>query len=765
MVIDVLTVDITQNDTTICEGDSLVLLANGSQTYPSGSNNSQLSGTLNNGLVGYWPFNGNANDESGNGNNGTVNGATLRADRSGTLSSAYYLISGQEINFGYSSEFEITSNNIKTVSLWYYSQNGKYPFLSKYENSVSSNSNFFIGSAAPSFNPGTGSIITANGSNAYFFPMSNGTWHHLLVIYDGLSSNMKLYHNGIFIDSSNLNFNLNPSNKELKVQGDKMNVDYLDSDGIIDDIAIWDRALNSQEIQQLYSNQNYTYNWSPGGETTSSITVQPSATTTYTVDVTSGTTTCQSDVTVTVNPKDDPTFAYSASSYCSSDSDPSATISGTSGGIFTANSAGLNINSSSGLIDLDASTAGTYTIKYLTTGVCPDSSTQDITIHTSPTVDLGNDTTICTGNTLTLDAGAGYSYLWSDASTNQTLDVTTFGIYDVTITDNNNCTATDQINVLFETLSVFAGSDQTVCDGDSVTLSGSTSGTICATAAEGQPATLTAPAGAVFTSVVFASYGLPEGTCGSFTIGSCHSTTSQSVVEGLILGQNSVTIQAENGIFGDPCPGTVKKLFIEAQWSYSNSSTTFAWDNGVTDGATFVPTATTTYTVTGTNTNACTATDDVTITVLQVATHTLNTVACDSSLFDGNWLTSTGTYHDTLVAANGCDSIVTLNLTINNSPTVDLGIDTILCSGTTIDLNAGNGFSYLWSDATTNQFLTASTTGEYSVTITDGNGCTDSDTINVTLATPLVVTLDSTNITCNGLTDGTATATCNWRNT
>ena len=51
MVIDVLIVDINQNDTTICEGDSLVLLANGSQTYPSGSNNSQLSGTLNNGLV------------------------------------------------------------------------------------------------------------------------------------------------------------------------------------------------------------------------------------------------------------------------------------------------------------------------------------------------------------------------------------------------------------------------------------------------------------------------------------------------------------------------------------------------------------------------------------------------------------------------------------------------------------------------------------------------------------------------------------------
>ena len=44
-----------------------------------------------NGLVGWWPFNGNANDESGNGNNGMVNGATLTSDRCGNISSAYFL--------------------------------------------------------------------------------------------------------------------------------------------------------------------------------------------------------------------------------------------------------------------------------------------------------------------------------------------------------------------------------------------------------------------------------------------------------------------------------------------------------------------------------------------------------------------------------------------------------------------------------------------------------------------------------------------------
>ncbi|MEN9333736.1 MAG: hypothetical protein RLY35_916, partial [Bacteroidota bacterium] len=42
-----------------------------------------------NGLVAWYPFNGNANDESGNGNNGTVNGATLTMDRNGNASGAY----------------------------------------------------------------------------------------------------------------------------------------------------------------------------------------------------------------------------------------------------------------------------------------------------------------------------------------------------------------------------------------------------------------------------------------------------------------------------------------------------------------------------------------------------------------------------------------------------------------------------------------------------------------------------------------------------
>jgi hypothetical protein len=65
-----------------------------------------------------------------------------------------------------------------------------------------------------------------------------------------------------------------------------------------------------------------------------------------------------------------------------------------------------------------------------------------------PVVDLGNDTSICQGSTLTLDAGAGdYSYLWSDNSTGQTLDVTTTGDYSVTVTDAAGCQGQDAIYV------------------------------------------------------------------------------------------------------------------------------------------------------------------------------------------------------------------------------------------------------------------------------------------------------------------------------
>ena len=96
--------------------------------------------------------------------------------------------------------------------------------------------------------------------------------------------------------------------------------------------------------------------------------------------------------------------------------------------------------------------------------------------------------------------------------------------------------------------------------------------TACLTVNGGYSGTISAPTGNVFTSVEFASYGTPTGSCGSFVIdNSCHSANSQSVVEGLLLGQNSLTISPDNPTFGgDPCFGVGKHLSIQATYSPVN---------------------------------------------------------------------------------------------------------------------------------------------------------------------------------------------------
>lgn len=111
---------------------------------------------------------------------------------------------------------------------------------------------------------------------------------------------------------------------------------------------------------------------------------------------------------------------------------------------------------------------------------------------------------------------------------------------------------------------------------DPADISGATASltTVCAVASENQTLSITAPPGTTFTSVDFASYGTPNGSCGSFTLGSCHATNSQSIVEGYLLNQSgTVTIPANNGVFGDPCFGTFKRLYVQASASgISNQS-------------------------------------------------------------------------------------------------------------------------------------------------------------------------------------------------
>jgi len=104
--------------------------------------------------------------------------------------------------------------------------------------------------------------------------------------------------------------------------------------------------------------------------------------------------------------------------------------------------------------------------------------------------------------------------------------------------------------------------DGDVCDTDSERCLDSGT-TFCTAADEGDAANLQCPGGQRITSIDFASYGMPSGSCtADYAQGSCHALDSQSTVEAACLDQSSCTISAKNNVFGDPCAGTYKRIAI-----------------------------------------------------------------------------------------------------------------------------------------------------------------------------------------------------------
>ena len=84
---------------------------------------------------------------------------------------------------------------------------------------------------------------------------------------------------------------------------------------------------------------------------------------------------------------------------------------------------------------------------------------------------------------------------------------------------------------------------------------------------EHQTLTLTAPSGMTFSSVTFASYGTPNGSSGNYTIGGCHANNSITIVQNACIGNNSCSVWAKNSVFGDPCVGTFKRLYIKLAYN------------------------------------------------------------------------------------------------------------------------------------------------------------------------------------------------------
>ena len=205
-----------------------------------------------NGLVGWWPFNGNANDESGNGNNGTVNGAILTTDRNGVANSAYYFSSS-----GCATRIDVNVNTSSiqtglTMSVWVMNVgNGCLGprLLEFWGNDGPGQAQW--GTAYGSLNLyGIGSITSTGFSCAAGIPMSpNNIWSHL--VYTNNGSQGKFYKDGVLITT--INSTGNPILASSAAFGRMNHPAYDAYNGNLDDIGIWNRALSDCEVAALYS--------------------------------------------------------------------------------------------------------------------------------------------------------------------------------------------------------------------------------------------------------------------------------------------------------------------------------------------------------------------------------------------------------------------------------------------------------------------------------------------------------------------------------
>jgi len=368
----------------------------------------------------------------------------------------------------------------------------------------------------------------------------------------------------------------------------------------------------------------------------------------------------------------------------------------------------------------------------------------------TPVQALGADTVVCSASTpLTLDAGPGnYTYIWSDATTAQTTTVSNTDTVMVTVTDTaSGCAMADTIAVRVDQSPVFTlGNDSTLCSIQAPYF------------LNGLPGNYT-----YLWSDSTMNDSLPVNTTGTFWLlvtDTANTCTFRDTATITINPTPFFTLGIDTAI----CDYTAPLWLNGLPGNY-----TYLWSDMTTnDSLGVVTTGPYTLLVTDTS-NGCTFTDSIQVVVNAPPAFTLgaDTVLCSSEApiflvgtinpgYTYNWNTgatihyisvnSTNTYWLTQTeTATGCSFTDSMDVTVNPSPVVNLGSDTMIC-GTQYTYNAPSGpFSYLWSDGTTLQNNTLMGTDTVWVQVTDNSsGCATTDTVSIWMNAPPVTTFQFT---------------------
>jgi hypothetical protein len=208
-----------------------------------------------NGLVGAWPFNGNANDVSGNNNNGTVYGATLTADRCGNPNSAYSL--NGTSNYIQTQVAGPSGTVSRSISFWAKTTATGLMTLFAYGNNIGGQAiavQYNYNCAGVGIDVNNQAYTRGNGC------ILNNAWHHIVAIYNASITtqfhNIDIYVDGILLNGisciiSGTTQTINTGTMFPISFGRIHDDNTRFFQGSIDDYYLYDRAITPQEVQQL----------------------------------------------------------------------------------------------------------------------------------------------------------------------------------------------------------------------------------------------------------------------------------------------------------------------------------------------------------------------------------------------------------------------------------------------------------------------------------------------------------------------------------
>ncbi|WP_421798407.1 ice-binding family protein [Haliscomenobacter sp.] len=474
-----------------------------------------------------------------------------------------------------------------------------------------------------------------------------------------------------------------------------------------------DAICQAGQSSELCASGGASYLWSTGAST-SCITINAAGTYSVTVTNASGcSSTCSK--TITINPQPVCTIAGN-DAICAGQS---AQLCATGGASYLWSTGAIT-----SCITINA--AGTYGVTVTNADGCISTCSKIITINPLPVCLITGNDAVCVGQSIQLCASGGTTYLWSTGASTSCINVSTAGTYSVTVTDANGCSSTCSKIITSNPLPIclITGNDA-ICIGQSTQLCAS-GGTSYLWSTGASTSCINVNAAGTYSVTVTDANG-------------CSSTCSKIITVNLlpiclITGNDAI------------CAGQSIQLC-------ASGGTGYLWSTGASTSCINVNAAGT-YTVTVTSASGCISICSKTINAspLPICAITVNNLGCEgqstqlcasggtSYLWSTGETTScinvnaSGTYTVTVTNASGCFSSCSETITITPLPVCLITGNDAICVGQSTQLCASGGTSYLWSTGASTSCIIVNAAGNYSVTITDVNGCTSTCSKLVTVS-------------------------------